>query len=77
MAVATYFLLLFPDVMPSTTNAAWSLTTANASSTDRTLTIMTWVAVVFTPLVVAYQAWTYWVFRKRIGTQHIPAPAMH
>jgi cytochrome d ubiquinol oxidase subunit II len=77
MAVATYFLILFPDVMPSTTNPAYSLTTANASSTHLTLTIMTWVAVIFTPLVVLYQAWTYWVFRKRLGTQHIPAPAMH
>jgi cytochrome d ubiquinol oxidase subunit II len=77
MAVTTYSLLLFPDVMPSSTNPAWSLTTANASSTDYTLTIMTWVAVVFTPVVLLYQSWTYWVFRKRIGTQHIPAPAMH
>ena len=77
MAVTTYFLLLFPDVMPSSTNAAWSLTTANASSTHYTLTIMTWVAVVFTPIVLLYQSWTYWIFRKRIGTQHIPAPAMH
>jgi cytochrome d ubiquinol oxidase subunit II len=77
MAVATYFLLLFPDVMPSSTNAAWSLTTANASSTDYTLKIMTWVAVVFTPIVLLYQSWTYWIFRKRIGTQHIPVPATH
>ena len=73
MAVATYFLLLFPDVMPSSTDAAWSLTTANASSTPYTLKIMTWVALVFTPIVLLYQSWTYWVFRKRIGTQHIPA----
>ena len=77
MAVTTYFLLLFPDVMPSSTNAVWSLTTANASSTHYTLTIMTWVAVVFTPIVLLYQSWTYWIFRKRIGTQHIPTPAFH
>jgi len=77
LAVATYFLLLFPDVMPSTTNVAWSLTAENASSTDKTLTIMTWVAVVFTPIVLVYQSWTYWVFRKRLGTQHMPAPALH
>ena len=77
MAVATYFLLLFPDVMPSSTAAAWSLTTANASSTPYTLKIMTWVALVFTPIVLLYQSWTYWVFRKRIGTQHIPAVASH
>ena len=73
MAVATYFLLLFPNVMPSTLNEAWSLTVDNASSTPYTLKIMTVVALVFTPLVLLYQSWTYWVFRKRIGTQHIPA----
>jgi len=73
MAVATYFLLLFPNVMPSTLNDAWSLTVDNASSTTYTLKIMTIVALVFTPIVLLYQSWTYWVFRKRIGTHHIPA----
>jgi cytochrome bd ubiquinol oxidase subunit II len=34
---------------------------------------MTWVAVLFTPVVLGYQGWTYWVFRRRIGVQHIPA----
>lgn len=75
MAVATYFLLLFPNVMPSSLNPDWSLTVDNASSTPYTLKIMTVVALVFTPLVLLYQSWTYWVFRKRIGTQHIPAAA--
>src|SRR5450631_2024853 len=64
-AVATLFLALFPDVMPSTTNAAFSLTTTNASSTELTLTIMTWVAVIFTPIVLVYTSWTYWTFRRR------------
>jgi len=72
-AVATLFLALFPDVMPSSTNPAFSLTTTNASSTELTLTIMTWVAAIFTPIVLAYTSWTYWTFRRRIGTQHIPA----
>ena len=72
-AVATLFLALFPDVMPSSTNAAFSLTTTNASSTAYTLTIMTWVAAVFTPIVLVYTSWTYWAFRRRIGTQHIPS----
>jgi cytochrome d ubiquinol oxidase subunit II len=58
--------------MPSSTDPAYSLTTTNAAATDYTLTVMTWVAVVFTPIVVGYQAWTYWVFRNRIGTHHIP-----
>jgi cytochrome d ubiquinol oxidase subunit II len=72
VAVAGLFAALYPDVMPSTLNAAYSLTTTNASATDYTLKIMTVVAVVFTPLVLLYQGWTYWVFRKRISTQHIP-----
>jgi cytochrome d ubiquinol oxidase subunit II len=65
-AVAALFLALFPDVMPSTTNPAFSLTVHNASSTHYTLTVMTWVAVMFTPVVLAYQGWTYWVFRARV-----------
>jgi len=74
-AVAGLFLALFPDVMPSSTRAIWSLTTTNASATHYTLTVMTWVAVVFTPLVLAYQSWSYWVFRKRIARHHIPGAA--
>lgn len=70
-AVAMLFLTLFPNVMPSSLNDAWSLTVTNASSTPYTLKIMTWCAGVATPLVMLYQGWTYWVFRKRIGTQHI------
>jgi cytochrome bd ubiquinol oxidase subunit II len=75
-AVATLFLALFPNVMPSSTHAAWSLTTTNASSTAYTLTIMTWVAAIFTPVVLLYTSWTYWTFRKRIGTHHIPATSV-
>ena len=70
-AVAMLFLSLFPDVMPSTLNAGWSLTVHNASSTSYTLTIMTWCAGIATPVVLLYQGWTYWVFRRRIGTQHL------
>jgi cytochrome d ubiquinol oxidase subunit II len=72
MAVATYFLILFPNVMPSTTSEAYNLTIENASSTDYTLTIMTIVAAIFTPIVLLYQGWTYWVFRKRLTVRHIP-----
>jgi cytochrome bd ubiquinol oxidase subunit II len=75
LAVAGLFLALFPDVMPSTTSAAYSLTTSNASATGYALTVMTWIAGVCTPFVLLYQGWTYWVFRKRIGTQHIPTAA--
>ena len=73
MAVLALFGSLYPDVMPSTTDPAFSLTVDNASSTPYTLRIMTWVAAIMTPVVLAYQAWSYWVFRRRIGERHIPA----
>jgi cytochrome d ubiquinol oxidase subunit II len=70
---ASFFLAMYPDVMPSSLNADWSLTVDSASSSHYTLTVMSWIAVVFVPIVLLYQSWTYWVFRKRIGTQHLPA----
>ncbi len=70
-AVAMLFLTLFPNVMPSSLNESWNLTVTNASSSPYTLKIMTWCAGIATPIVMLYQGWTYWVFRKRIGTQHI------
>ncbi|HJQ03844.1 MAG TPA: cytochrome d ubiquinol oxidase subunit II [Nocardioides sp.] len=75
LAVAGLFLALFPDVMPTTLVGGTGLTTSNAAATAYTLRIMTVTAVVFTPLVLAYQGWTYWVFRQRIATHHIPAAA--
>jgi cytochrome bd ubiquinol oxidase subunit II len=69
LAVASLFVAMFPVVMPSTLDAAWSLTTTNASSTPYTLKIMTVVAAIFTPLVLLYQGWTYWVFRRRITVE--------
>ena len=72
LLVVMLFAALFPDVMVSSLDPAWSLTTDNASSTPYTLKIMSWVAVAFTPIVVGYQSWSYWVFRRRIGVQHIP-----
>jgi cytochrome d ubiquinol oxidase subunit II len=73
LAVAALFVTLFPNVMPSTLDPAHSLTVTNASSTPYTLTVMTWVAVAFTPIVLLYQGWTYWVFRKRLKLSDIPA----
>jgi len=66
LAVVTLFGDLYPRVLPSSTNAAYSLTVTNASSSHYTLMVMTWVALIFTPVVLAYQGWTYWVFRKRL-----------
>lgn len=57
---------LFPRVMVSTLGAADSLTIWNAASAHETLLVMTVVAAIFTPFVLAYQAWSYWVFRQRL-----------
>jgi len=70
--VVSLFGSLYPDVMPSTTDAAYSLTVDNASSTNYTLRVMSWVAVIMTPVVLVYQGWSYWVFRKRISAESIP-----
>jgi cytochrome bd ubiquinol oxidase subunit II len=77
LAVVALFAGLFPDVMPSSTDSAYSLTVHNASSTPYTLEIMTWVAACFTPIVIGYQAWSYWVFRRRIGVENIPDVTSH
>jgi cytochrome d ubiquinol oxidase subunit II len=71
-AVAALFGSLYPDVLPSTVDPAYSLTVAGAASSQYTLTVMSWVALFGTPAVLVYQGWTYWVFRKRIATSHIP-----
>ncbi len=69
----TLFGALYPDVLPSTVNAANSLTVHGAASAHYTLVVMTWVAAFGAPAVLVYQSWTYWVFRRRISTSHIPA----
>ncbi|MCL2393596.1 MAG: cytochrome d ubiquinol oxidase subunit II [Acidimicrobiaceae bacterium] len=63
--VGAAFTTLFPRVMVST-HAGQSLTIWNAASEHETLLVMTVVAALFTPLVLAYQAWTYYVFRQRL-----------
>jgi cytochrome d ubiquinol oxidase subunit II len=73
-AVITLFSTLYPNVMPSSLLETASLTINNASSTPYTLKVMTYVAVVLTPIVLLYQGWTYWVFRKRISAEQIPSP---
>jgi cytochrome d ubiquinol oxidase subunit II len=65
-SLITIFLILFPRVMVSSLDPAYSLTIYNASSSPYTLRVMTIVALTFVPVVLLYQGWTYWVFRKRI-----------
>ncbi|HEX9315836.1 MAG TPA: cytochrome d ubiquinol oxidase subunit II, partial [Actinomycetota bacterium] len=70
LVTGTIFLNLYPRVMVSSLGAANSLTIDNAASGHYTLRLMAIVAVIFTPLVLAYQGWTYWVFRKRVSSGH-------
>ena len=67
LTVATLFTSLYPRVMVSSTNFANSLTVDNASSAHYTLKVMSYVALIFVPLVLLYQGWTYYVFRHRLG----------
>ncbi|MFP4320841.1 MAG: cytochrome d ubiquinol oxidase subunit II [Anaerolineales bacterium] len=64
--VITVFRGLYPRVMVSSTNPDFSLTIHNASSSEYTLQVMTVIALTLIPVVLIYQGWSYWVFRKRI-----------
>jgi cytochrome d ubiquinol oxidase subunit II len=66
LSTITVFMDLFPRVMISSLNPDWSLTIYNASSSDYSLKVMTIIAVSVIPFVLAYQIWSYWVFRKRV-----------
>ncbi len=66
-AILSEFMILFPRVMVSRLNPEWSLTIYNAASSPYTLRVMTIIAIIFVPIVLAYQGWSYWVFRKRIS----------
>jgi len=68
-SLVTAFLILYPRVMISSINPEYSLTIYNASSSPYTLQVMTIVALIFVPIVLVYQAWSYWVFRKRLTTR--------
>jgi len=74
MVTISLFLYLYPAVMPSTTAGVAGLDIYNASSTDTTLKVMSVVALIFTPLVMGYQAWSYWVFRERITREQLSTP---
>ncbi|MBN1305285.1 MAG: cytochrome d ubiquinol oxidase subunit II [Anaerolineales bacterium] len=66
LTLITAFMIMFPRVMISSTNPEYSLTIYNASSSPYTLTVMSIVALIFVPIVLAYQIWTYYVFRQRV-----------
>lgn len=74
-ALLAIFMAMFPYVMHSSVDPAYSMSIEGAASSQRTLELMTWVAVFTLPLVLAYQAWTYWVFRRRLSRESIPVDA--
>ncbi len=76
--IVSIFTGLYPNVMVSSTNAAYNLTVHNTASGAYSLKVMTVVVVIFLPFVLAYQTWTYYVFRRRISKQEFqpsPTPA--
>jgi cytochrome d ubiquinol oxidase subunit II len=73
--ILSIFVDLYPNVMVSSTNAAYNLTVRNTASGAYSLKIMTVVVVIFLPLVLAYQTWSYYVFRRRVSKQEFQPPA--
>jgi cytochrome d ubiquinol oxidase subunit II len=63
---SAFFFQLFPNLMISSLDPAWNLTITNSASGPTTLKILSIIALVLLPIVVAYQAWSYWIFRKRL-----------
>jgi cytochrome d ubiquinol oxidase subunit II len=76
LVVITLFADLYPNVMISSTNSAYNLTIANTASPSYTLKLMSIVAIVFLPVVLAYTAWNYYVFRKRISSSDFAPPRL-
>lgn len=71
LTTIAFFWGLFPRLMVSSLNPAWSLTIMNASSSQYTLSIMTMAALALVPVVLAYQGWVYWIFRKRVTAKDL------
>jgi cytochrome bd ubiquinol oxidase subunit II len=71
---ASLFVWLYPNALPSTTSHLFDLTLLTAASNHYTLVVMSVVAAVMLPIVLGYQAWTYWVFRHRLGTDLFGTP---
>ena len=72
--VGSIFVELYPRVMVSSTNSAYSLTIANSSSPSYTLKVMTVIAVIAVPFILAYQAWSYHVFKARLSSPRVTVP---
>ncbi len=74
LLMVTLLAALYPNALPSTTNHAFDLSLVAASSSHTTLVVMTVVAVIFLPIVLAYEAWSYWIFRHRLGRDDYEGP---
>ena len=74
LGAVSIFGAAYPVVLPSTIDPAFSLTVTNASSSPYTLGVMSIVALFGVPVVLAYQVWSYWIFKKRLSIEHIPEP---
>ncbi|MFP4149701.1 MAG: cytochrome d ubiquinol oxidase subunit II [Nitriliruptoraceae bacterium] len=75
LTTLTLFLNLYPRLLVSSIDPAFDITIENAKASDLTLTIMSWAAIVFVPIVIAYQSWSYWVFRHRVSRDSVEAPS--
>ncbi len=75
LVTLTLFLNLYPRLLVSSIDPAFDLTISNAKASDLTLTIMSWATLLFLPIVLAYQSWTYSVFRHRISRESVQAPS--
>ena len=75
MLTAGILLKMYGNLGFVPTDAAHPLDMVTASSSPMTLKLMTIFAVIFLPIVLAYEAWSYWVFRRRLSTASIPETA--
>ena len=73
--ILSIFVDLYPNVMVSSTNPAYNLTVHNTASGGYSLKVMTVVVIILLPVVLAYQTWTYYVFRRRVSRQEFQPPA--
>lgn len=68
-ATGMVFAGLYPRILVSSLDPSWSLTIVNASSSPYTLKVMSIIAAIFVPIMLVYQGWTYWIFRKRVDAK--------
>jgi cytochrome bd ubiquinol oxidase subunit II len=76
LVVLSIFSELYPRVMVSSTRPAYDLTVSNTASAGYALRVMTVVVLILLPVVLAYTAWTYYVFRRRLSDKDFGVPAV-